>query len=122
MTPWLYELPDTIPAGGLTPAVTFWQTTSPVVYAQRAEALMRSYAEEIIERRYQQGFAQGREEGRLLGFAESLLQVLTVRGVHVDDASRERIRSCSDAALLELWLDRAIHATSLSEVLAPPSQ
>jgi hypothetical protein len=95
---------------------------------------MRSYAEELIERGYQQGLAQGREEGRkegleeirkegrLRGFAEMLLRLLTVRGVHVDDASRQRILSCTDAALLDLWFDRAIHATSLSEVLAPPSQ
>jgi len=94
---------------------------------------MRSYAEELIERGYQQGFAQGREEGRQEGreegrqedrrwLAEAVLRLLTGRGLHVDEVSRQLILSCSDVATLDLWFDRAIHATSLSEVLAPPSQ
>ncbi|HEX8819812.1 MAG TPA: Yae1 family protein [Archangium sp.] len=90
---------------------------------------MRSYAEELMERGHQEGLArgreegrqEGREEGRLQGRAEVVLRLLTARGVHVDDASRQHILSCSDAALLDLWFDRAIHATSLSEVLAPLS-
>ena len=86
---------------------------------------MRSYAEELIERGYQQGFAQGREEGRQEDrrwLAEAVLRLLTGRGLHVDEVSRQLILSCSDVATLDLWFDRAIHATSLSEVLAPPSQ
>jgi len=91
---------------------------------------MRSYAEELIERGYQEGFAQGREEGREAGRqegrlqarAEAVLRLLTARGLHVDEASRQLILSCSDVATLDRWIDRAIHATSLSEVLAPPSQ
>ncbi len=83
---------------------------------------MRSYGEELMERGRQQGLARGREEGRLRGRAEAMLQLLTARGVHVDDAARQLILSCSDVATLDLWFNRAIHATSLSEVLAPPSQ
>jgi hypothetical protein len=105
-----------------------------VVDAQRAEELMRSYGEELMERGRQQGLARGREEGRKegreegwkeglqRGRAETVLRLLTGRGLHVDDASRQLILSCSDVATLDRWLDRAIHATSLSEVLAPPSQ
>jgi len=83
---------------------------------------MRSYGEELMERGHQQGLARGREEGRLRGRAEALLQLLTARGVHVDEAARQHILSCSDVATLDRWFNRAIHATSLSEVLAPPSQ
>jgi len=87
---------------------------------------MRSYAEELIERGYQQGFAQGleegRAEGRLQARAEVVLRLLTARGLHVDEASRQLILSCSDVATLDRWFNRAIHATSLSEVLAPLSQ
>jgi len=101
-----------------------------VVDAQQAEDVMRSYGEELMERGRQQGFArgretgreEGREEGRLQGRAEALLQLLTARDVHVDDAARQLILSCSDAATLDLWFNRAIHATSLPEVLAPVSQ
>jgi predicted transposase/invertase (TIGR01784 family) len=97
-----------------------------VVDAQRAEELMRSYGEELMERGRQQGFTRGRETGReeglLRGRAEAVLRLLTGRGFHVDEASRQLILSCSDVATLDRWIDRAIHATSLSEVLAPPSQ
>jgi len=97
-----------------------------VVDARRAEELMRSYGEELMERGRQQGFTRGRETGReeglLRGRAEAVLRLLTGRGFHVDEASRQLILSCSDVATLDRWIDRAIHATSLSEVLAPPSQ
>jgi hypothetical protein len=94
------------------------QVLDSVVDAQRAEELMRSYGEELMER----GRLRGREEGLLRGRAEAVLRLLTGRGLHVDEASRQLILSCSDVATLDLWIDRAIHATSLSEVLAPPSQ
>jgi predicted transposase/invertase (TIGR01784 family) len=101
-----------------------------VVDAQHTEELMRSYGEELMERGRQQGFARGREtgreegrqEGRLQERAEAVLRLLTGRGLHVDETSRQLILSCTDVATLDLWFDRAIHATSLSEVLAPPSQ
>jgi hypothetical protein len=102
------------------------QVLDSVVDARRAEELMRSYGEELIERGLQQGLARGREEGlkegKLRGRAEALLRLLTARGVHVDDTSRQHILSCSDEDTLDRWLDRAIHATSISEVLAPLSQ
>jgi len=93
-----------------------------IVDAQAAEALMRSYSEELIERGRRRGLEQGRQEERLRGRSEVVLRLLTARGLHVDEASRQLILSCSDVATLDLWIDRAIHATSLSEVLAPPSQ
>jgi hypothetical protein len=38
----------------------------------------------------------------------------------VDEASRQRIESCQDTALLERWLHRALRASRLSEVLEEP--
>jgi predicted transposase YdaD len=105
------------------------QVLNSVLDEQRAEELMRSYGEELIERGRQQGLARGREEGReeglkqglaqgrLHGRAEAVLRLLTARGLHVDPAARQRILSCSDVTTLDRWLDRALHATSLSEVL-----
>jgi hypothetical protein len=102
------------------------QVLDSVVDAQRAEELMRSYGEELMERGRQQGLARGREEGwkegLLRGRAETVLRLLTGRGLHVDEASRQLILSCSDVATLDRWIDRTLHATSLAEVLAPPSQ
>ena len=105
------------------------QVLHSVMDAQRAEVLMRSYGEELIERGRQQGLAQGleqgreegREEGRQLGLtrarAEDVLRILTARGVHIDEAARQRILTCLDVATLDRWFDRALNATTLSEVL-----
>jgi predicted transposase YdaD len=80
-----------------------------VLDEQRAEELMRSYGEELMERGRQQGLARGR--------AETLLRLLAARGLHVDDANRQRILDCTDVATLDRWFDQALHATTLSEVL-----
>jgi predicted transposase YdaD len=93
-----------------------------VLDEQRAEELMRSYGEELIERGLQQGLAKGREEGRLRGRAEAVLRLLTARGVHADEAARQRILSCTDGAALDRWFDRALNATALSDVLDDLSQ
>jgi hypothetical protein len=76
---------------------------------QRAEELMRSYGEELIERGVQQGLARGR--------AEDILRLLAARGVSVQEEARQRILACTDLALLDRWFDRALNATSLSAVL-----
>ncbi|MFI6919405.1 hypothetical protein ACIBIZ_05570 [Nonomuraea spiralis] len=67
--------------------------------------------------RYQSEYAQMlRAEGEARGAAKTLLLMLDDRGVVVPGAVRERISSCTDAALLEIWFKRAIHATSLSDI------
>jgi hypothetical protein len=64
---------------------------------------------------------QLRAEGRRMGLADAVLRILAVRGVRVDDKSRQRLRSCTDLATLNLWFERALHAHSLSEVLDEPA-
>jgi hypothetical protein len=97
------------------------QVLNSVLGAQQAEALMGSWAEEMIERGLQkglaQGLAQGREVGRAEGRAEDILRILTVRGVHVDEGTRQRILDCTELKTLDRWFDRALQATTLSEVL-----
>lgn len=87
---------------------------------------MGSWAEEMIERGVQKGLAMGREEGRqeglIQGRAESLLRILTMRGVHVDEPARQRIHGCTDVATLERWLERSLTATTLGDVLADLAQ
>ena len=81
----------------------------------------RSYAEELIEqglaRGREEGWQKGREEGLTRARAEGVLRILTARGVHVDEAARQRILACTDVATLDRWFDRALNATTLSEVL-----
>ena len=85
------------------------QVLHSIVDAQRAEELMRSYAAELIE--------QGLEKGRLRGRAEGVLRILAARGVHVGDEAQQLILTCADMATLDRWFDRALNATTLSDVL-----
>lgn len=74
-----------------------------------------------IERGLQQGIEQGLKRGLQEGMkrmrAEDILRILAVRGISVDDRSRQRILSCTERALLDIWFDRALNATALSSVL-----
>lgn len=92
-----------------------------VLGAQRAEELMRSYGDELIERGRQRGREEGREEGLTLGVlrgrAEDILRILAVRGVHVDEVARRHILACTNVATLDRWFDKALNATTLSAVL-----
>lgn len=53
---------------------------------------------------------------RAEGMARGLLWLLGGRGVEVPDDMRERVTACTDIALLETWIDRAVHADRLCEV------
>jgi hypothetical protein len=90
------------------------QVLHSVLGKQRAEALMRSWDELLHEKGIQEGVLQGR--------AESILRILAVRRIPVDEATRERILFCPDVTMLDRWLDRAVNATRLSEVLDDPAQ
>lgn len=62
-----------------------------------------------------------RHEGRAEEAARALLIALRVRGIAVPDVVRERILAVGDPEQLERWLENAIVATSLAEVLDEPS-
>jgi predicted transposase YdaD len=93
---------------------------------QRVKELMGTFIEEYFEKGLDEGLAKGRAEGRAKGRAEeraeAVLRVLSVRGVRVDSAARQRILSCTDLPTLGLWLERAVTATHISEVLDGLSQ
>ncbi|MEU6505380.1 hypothetical protein [Streptomyces sp. NPDC046942] len=57
-----------------------------------------------------------RDEGRAKAKVEAVLRLLDRRGVEIPDEARERVTSCDDLDLLNAWFDRAITATSASEV------
>jgi hypothetical protein len=62
-----------------------------------------------------------RREGRAETRAGAVLTVLRVRGIAVPDGARERILSQKDPERLERWLEKAILATSIAEVIDDPS-
>ena len=61
---------------------------------------------------------EGREEGRVATLAVAILKVLDGRGIAVDGGSRARIEACSDADVLDTWLDRAVIVTKASDLFA----
>ncbi|GAA2317868.1 hypothetical protein GCM10010149_82850 [Nonomuraea roseoviolacea subsp. roseoviolacea] len=50
------------------------------------------------------------------GKAKALLRILHHRGVPVEPAVRERIMSCSDTDLIEVWVVRALNVTTADEL------
>lgn len=58
-----------------------------------------------------------RAEGRAEGRAEDILFILERRGIDVPDEARERITTCHDLDILHRWLDRALTAASVDEIL-----
>jgi hypothetical protein len=53
------------------------------------------------------------------GKAESILVVLSQRGLVPTGEQQHRITSCTDAAVLDRWLKRALTVASINELLAP---
>ena len=100
--------------------------------ARRAlEAMMKGYeyqsdfAKKYVAQGREEGREEGRDEGRDEGRTETrasdVLTVFRVRGIAVPDAARERILAQKDPSLLERWLEKAIVAASVAEVLDEPS-
>jgi hypothetical protein len=65
--------------------------------------------------------AQGRTEGSTEKGASDILTVLRVRGIAVPDSARERILAQKDPERLERWLEKAIVAASVAEVIDDPN-
>ncbi|MCX4243674.1 hypothetical protein [Paraliomyxa miuraensis] len=55
-------------------------------------------------------------EGILKGMARMLERLFVLRGLSLTDELRERLAECKDESLLQRWFDRAVTATSLTEI------
>jgi hypothetical protein len=77
----------------------------------------RSTEEEELIVTIRGGFSDARAAGRAEGEARAVLTVLRARGIAVPDAARERILAEKDTARLEHWLEEAVVAASIAEVI-----
>ena len=100
----------------------------PLAAQTRWEAFMTTTADqEFISERLRKlvaenqaiGETRGEARGHLRGEARAVLLVLEARGVTVPAESRERILTCTDRELLDLWAHRAATATTITDLLAP---
>lgn len=81
---------------------------------QLLEAMMKTgeYEKTLVERIHDKGIAVGETRGE----ASALLKLLDKRGLALSDEQRESVRTCTDAAQLDVWFDRAITAGSTDEI------
>ena len=70
---------------------------------------------ELIE----EGRVEGREEGRCVGLREALHRFLAARRIELTPAQRNIVDTCTDAALLDAWIERAGTATDAGGVFRP---
>jgi len=76
----------------------------------------------MVQGTFTQARKMGRDEGEAAARVRDVLTVLRVRGIIVSDADRERILAEEDPARLGRWLERAILATSVADVMDEPSR
>ncbi|GHI07865.1 hypothetical protein Scel_61860 [Streptomyces cellostaticus] len=80
--------------------------------------LAEQVREEGREQGLEQGREEGREEGRIEDRREMVLRIVEWRGIPVPDDFRERVSACTDLDQLEVWAQRAVHATEAVELFA----
>lgn len=64
-----------------------------------------------------QTWEQRKAEGHAEGSADALLTVLGVRGIAVSETARARILAQRDPDQLKRWLQKAVVATTIDDVL-----
>lgn len=79
------------------------------------------FAKKYVAEGRAEGLTQGLAQGRSQEAARNLLSVLRVRGIAVPDAARERILAETDPERLEHWLEKAVVAASVNEIIDEPS-
>lgn len=85
----------------------------------------REYRSELFRGIFQQGAAEGRAEGRAEGEAkgkaegkaEAILAILAARDITVTGAIRKKILGCRSVETLDLWLRRAMEASTADAVI-----
>ena len=105
---------------GDTPGLQIWRALMAIETFPYSSQLRSKGREEGRE----QGLAEGREqglaedlaEGITRGGAAAILRVLERRHVAVDEASRKRIKSCTDLETLGKWLDRSLDVKVVDEL------
>ena len=75
-------------------------------------AMLKSWEEGKAEAR-----AEERAEARAETRVEAILTVLRVRGIEVPEAARERILAEKDLNELARWLEKAVVASTIAEVI-----
>jgi hypothetical protein len=82
--------------------------------AARKALAMEPQIEKFFSDAHRRSYDRGKAEGK----AEALLMILKRRGLAISDEQHRQIISCTELAALGRWLDRALSAASVDELLA----
>jgi hypothetical protein len=66
--------------------------------------------------------AAAKVDRAIVGMRETVLAVLSARGIACPDDARARLMACDDLSTLQRWVARATVASSASEALSPESE
>ncbi|WP_428268199.1 hypothetical protein [Haliangium sp.] len=73
---------------------------------------MVKHDEEVL----QQGIDLGTRKGEDIGMRKALLRLMHARGLTAGETARARIDACTDADVLNRWIDRAATANELADI------
>jgi predicted transposase YdaD len=73
-----------------------------------------------LQRREAEARSEAKAEGRAEGKAEGILNLLTARGVAVNEAQRQEILRCRDLDRLDRWLVQAAFVSAAGEFTSEP--
>ncbi len=100
-----------------------------LLHATFGEALTRAVEDLMVngeplsewaKAHYRQGKAEGEASGKLAGKAESVLAILSARGLVLSPEEQRAIRDCIDLARFDRWIARALTVRSAAELLDDP--
>jgi len=115
---WVLNMVECLPMSMPTQEELLWRfgpVDEPEIEARRQRIL--DFLLETSPQKKQQLQQEGQLEGRLTATRASLRRVLAGRQLTPSKDDDACIDACTDLATLERWLDRAINATSVSDVL-----
>jgi flagellar biosynthesis/type III secretory pathway protein FliH len=78
---------------------------------------MQPQAQKLMSESQRQSYDRGCLEGEARGEAKALLSILVRRGLAVTAEHQRRIAECTEIAVLDRWLERALSATTVDELL-----
>jgi hypothetical protein len=82
---------------------------------------VRQQMEELMlvkDYKFQSAFAKKHHaEGHAEGLTNALLKILDARGLPLSPEQRQQILQCSDATTLDQWIEQALHAETVDELL-----
>jgi hypothetical protein len=85
--------------------------------AARKALAMENQIEKFFSEGHRRSYDRGKAEGEAKGKAEALMMILKRRGKTITDEQQQHILACTDVAIVDRWLDRALSVTSIDELL-----